>query len=752
MGATGLEIDTQSPEVGNRCSKIEPKRGELILREVGVGFDKFGDTQTLPARCRDPRRGVGRARVLGSRVLNHLSLREVEEVTPHGCTDAEQKSRRASIEPPRRVQPQAMKGRPPSENRCILWVWGTGLRAWPRGEERKETSTRLAARRHHGTGGPNPSKLHSHTEQSQTEVNVQTSFLCLYVLRPSFAPSSYLCCSPATEGTIKFRPQPERLPWSITLVGVTHHASPSTASATPGLARRSTPPAAPHSTSPRVVFWIAPPRVIASWEPSFGGGYLGWIGGQAEGDVLGCAEVDASRPRGTLYPQPTTPWFNSTVKPNRSPPLQHSPCLFSAPSKPTWNHAPALFDSDVDEIEPISPTLHPHSQSRHRQPSVRRMTASQRASGLRVNRDAGKVVCTTAGHPSHPIPASSGPPTSASRPASPPLSGGAAPFASAPPFAGAELHLPNVHQLDHIPPNPPYSSQATHRRSGKGEMVDGATPCSLGVARESGSLFGRIKGVIREGCGRRTTWLPALSSGTPELPAALLSLFPAFLGESRLPPTLATRASPQVVESLGSPSQTTCRLRRLDDTGHPRRFPTPESRGDRFTPTSVLRTNPQTVLTCVPGTLPPDVNTPTPLSIHRLPTRSFLVAAHAFGTVLSVCQAIRRSSFANAWCGLRRVAEANRPRRLVQGDRELGMAKRGTWELLTEPKCAGTTLGGDNPHSGDAAAIDCRSLRMLPGDPRGTTVSLVWVGVKLAGRVKAVKVPLFHVPLSVMYT
>ncbi|TEB25882.1 hypothetical protein FA13DRAFT_1713727 [Coprinellus micaceus] len=62
------------------------------------------------------------------------------------------------------------------------------------------------------------------------------------------------------------------------------------------------------------------------------------------------------------------------------------------------------------------------------------------------------------------------------------------------------------------------------------------------------------------------------------------------------------------------------------------------------------------------------------------------------------------------------------------------------------------TLGGDDPHSGDAAAIDCRSSRMLPGDPRGTTVSLVWVGVKLAGRVKAVKVPLFHVPLSVMHT
>ncbi|TEB36914.1 hypothetical protein FA13DRAFT_1090831 [Coprinellus micaceus] len=42
------------------------------------------------------------------------------------------------------------------------------------------------------------------------------------------------------------------------------------------------------------------------------------------------------------------------------------------------------------------------------------------------------------------------------------------------------------------------------------------------------------------------------------------------------------------------------------------------------------------------------------------------------------------------WCVVRRVAEANRPRRVVQGDRELGMAKRGTWELLTEPKCAGS--------------------------------------------------------------
>ncbi|TEB25875.1 hypothetical protein FA13DRAFT_1713721 [Coprinellus micaceus] len=31
MGATGLGIDTQGPEVGNRCFNIEPKRGERAV-------------------------------------------------------------------------------------------------------------------------------------------------------------------------------------------------------------------------------------------------------------------------------------------------------------------------------------------------------------------------------------------------------------------------------------------------------------------------------------------------------------------------------------------------------------------------------------------------------------------------------------------------------------------------------------------------------------------------------------------------
>ncbi|TEB36913.1 hypothetical protein FA13DRAFT_1771348, partial [Coprinellus micaceus] len=196
---------------------------------------------------------------------------------------------------------------------------------------------------------------------------------------------------------------------------------------------------------------LSPASVIASqsWIPSRVGGYLRWIGGQAK-DVLRCAEVDAPWPGGALYPE------IETIKPS-------------------------------DSLVPPSPTIRTKDD---RKPKGFGTSGQSRRTEGRVHDRRSPI-------PSHPIPASFGPPTSASCHTSSPRSALAAPFGSAPPFAGAELHLPNVHQLDHIPPNPPYSSQVTHRRSGKGEMVDGATPCSLGVARESGSLFGRIKAYSR---------------------------------------------------------------------------------------------------------------------------------------------------------------------------------------------------------------------------------------------------------------